>query len=237
MKTNVYLASYEDLSQLSVNAETLEEAITALSQIKDVEPMLLQRKITGIAIPDEPAPLPIAVVYCRAEREEAGETLPDTVTVRPLTAIERTPGSTVMLYAIDTAEDPIVEFAGWYDDSGARISVDPSFAFTVPEVQTSGQTVELIAKFRTKVAPVNYTVTVEREMSDESTPVPDSCVVRPETAIVPAGESVALYAVVTDALHTFVGWKDDEGSVLSTDETFVCTPEANTTIHALFGEV
>ena len=237
MKTNVYLASYEDLSQLSVNAETLEEAVTALAQIKDVEPMLLQRKITGIAIPDEPTPLPVAVIYCRAEREEAGETLPDTVTVRPLTAIERTPGSTVMLYAIDTAEDPTVEFAGWYDDSGSRISVDPSFAFTVPEVQTSGQTVELIAKFRTRVAPVNYTVTVESEMADESTPVPDSCVVRPETAIVPAGESVALYAVVTDALHTFVGWQDEEGSVLSTNETFVYTPEANTTIHAIFGEV
>ena len=117
MKTNVYVANYEDLTQLSVNAENLQTAVQEFAQIKGEEPMLLQRKITGIQIPDPPEPKPIAVVFCRAEREEVGETLPDTVTVRPYPAIERNPGDVVMLYAIDTATNPTVEFAGWYDSS------------------------------------------------------------------------------------------------------------------------
>ena len=52
MKTNVYVANYEDLSQLSVNAENLATAVQEFAQIKNEEPMLLQRKITGIQIPD-----------------------------------------------------------------------------------------------------------------------------------------------------------------------------------------
>ena len=160
MKTNVYVANYEDLSQLSVNAENLQTAVQEFAQIKNDEPMLLQRKITGIQIPDSPEPKPIAVVLCRAEREEENETLPDTVTVRP-SAIERHPGDTVMLYAIDTAPDPTVEFAGWYNAAGLRISTDANFAFTVPEVSSSGETVELVAKFRTKVVSATYNVSVK----------------------------------------------------------------------------
>jgi uncharacterized repeat protein (TIGR02543 family) len=233
MKTNVYMASYEDLSQLSVNADNLANAVKELAQIKSDEPMLLQRKITGIQIPDPPEPLPVAVVFCRAEREEEGETLPDTVTVRPDTAMERTPGSTVMLYAIDTAADPTVEFTGWYDEEGLRISTEPSFAFTVPEVATSGQTVLLTAKFKAKVAPSVFTVTVDTAMADGSV-VPDSCVARPLSIQCEEGESVNLYAITTDADYVFVAWKDSEGTVLSTDTTYVYTPTANTVVTAVF---
>ena len=133
MKTNVYVANYEDLSQLSVNAENLQTAVEEFAQIKNEEPMLLQRKITGIQIPDSPDPKPVAVVFCRAEREEEGESLPATITVRPSAAIERHPGDIVMLYAIDTATEPTVEFAGWYDASGLRISTDANFENDVKE--------------------------------------------------------------------------------------------------------
>jgi len=238
MKTNVYVANYEDLSQLSVNAENLVSAVKEFAQIKGDEPMLIQRKITGIQIPDPPEPLPVAVVYCRAEREEVGETLPDTVTVRPISAIERTPGSTVMLYAIDTATDPVVEFTGWYDASGTRLSTEASFAFTVPEVSVSGETVELIAKFRTKVGPVVHIVSVDAKMQDGVTPLPASCVVRPTGSVnVADGDSVSLYAIVTDPAYTFVSWQDGEGNVLSTDATFVYTPTESAVVTAVFDEV
>ncbi len=236
-KTNVYVANYEDLSQLSVNAENLQTAVQEFAQIKSEEPMLLQRKITGIQIPDPPEPKPIAVVFCRAEREEQGETLPDTVTVRPYPAIERNPGDVVMLYAIDTASDPTVEFVGWYNSSGLRISTDANFAFTVPEVSTSGETVELIAKFRAKVGPTIYNISLNTEMADSSA-VPDSCVVRPTgTVQVEEGDSVTLYAIVTDPAYKFESWTNENGEVLSNDATFVCTPTESGEITAIFSEV
>lgn len=236
-KTNVYVANYEDLSQLSVNAENLQTAVQEFAQIKNEEPMLLQRKITGIQIPDPPEPKPIAVVFCRAEREEAGETLPDTVTVRPSPAIERNPGDVVMLYAIDTATDPTVEFVGWYNSSGLRISTDANFAFTVPEVTTSGETVEIVAKFRAKVGPTTYNISVNTEMADGGS-VPDSCVVRPTgTTQVEEGNSVTLYAIVTDPAYKFVSWENENGDVLSNDATFVYTPTESGEVTAIFSEV
>ena len=48
MKTNVYVANYEDLSQLFVNSENLQTAVQEFAQIKNDEPILLQRKIIGI---------------------------------------------------------------------------------------------------------------------------------------------------------------------------------------------
>lgn len=236
MKTNVYVANYEDLSQLSVNAENLQIAVQEFAQIKNEEPMLLQRKITGIQIPNPPEPTPVAVVFCRAEREEEGETLPDTVTVRP-SAIERHPGDIVMLYAIDTATEPTVEFAGWYNATGLRISTDAAFAFTVPDVSSSGETVELVAKFRTKVGPTIYDVSVKTAMAD-SKDVPRSCVVRPtETIQVEESNSVALYAIVTDPAYEFVSWKNERGEVLSNHATFVYTPTESGEITAIFREV
>lgn len=233
MKTNVYVANYEDLSQLSVNAENLQTAVREFAQIKNDEPMLLQRKITGIQIPDPPAPKSIAVVICRAEREE--ETLPDTITVRP-SAIESHPGDIVMLYAIDTAPEPTVEFAGWYTAAGLRISTDVNFAFTVPAVSSSGETVELVAKFRTKVVPATYNVSVKTEMSDSGV-VPDSCVVRPAgTVQVEEGNSVTLYAIVADPAYKFVSWKNESGNVISNDATFVYTPTESSKLTAIFSE-
>ena len=237
MKTNVYVANYEDLSQLSVNAENLQTAVQEFAQIKSEEPMLLQRKITGIQIPDPPEPKPVVVVFCRAEREEEGETLPDTIVVRPSLAIEQHPGDIVMLYAIDTATEPTVEFAGWYDASGLRISTDANFAFTVPEVSSSGETVDLVAKFRTKVGPTTYNVSVKTAMVNGSD-VPNSCVVRPtEIVQVEEGNSVTFYAIVTDPAYKFVSWKNENGDVLSNNATFVYTPTKNSEVTAIFSEV
>ena len=235
MKTNVYVANYEDLSQLSVNAENLQTAVQEFAHIKSDEPMLLQRKISGIQIPDPPEPAPIAVVLCRAEREEEGETLPDTVTVRP-SGIERHPGDIVMLYAIDTAPAPTVEFAGWYNAAGLRISTDANFAFTVPEVSSSGETVDLVAKFRTKAVPATHNVSVKTEMANSGV-VPDSCVVRPAGIVqVEEGNSVTLYAIVTDPTYKFVSWKNESGDVLSNDATFVYTPTESSELIAIFSE-
>lgn len=143
--TNVYKGSYGDLSEITVNAITMEDAIKELHRIRsDAEPSMLRLIIAGIRAPDS---VPIASIVCQAQMTGQDE-LPITVTVRPQLPIERTAGSTVMLYAIDTAETPTVEFVGWFDEADTLISEEATFAYTVPEDITSGQAIVLTAKFK-----------------------------------------------------------------------------------------
>lgn len=238
MTTNVYIAHYEDLTQLSVNAETLTEAVTSFAKIKDVEPMLLQRKITGIKIPDAPTPLPTANIVCTAEREEEDETLPTTVTVRPVTPIARTSGSTVTLYAIDTATEPSVVFAGWYLGD-ELLSTEPEFAYVIPEGITDGETITLTAKFKAKPITAVYTVTLATQrQSDPATALPASCTVRPNTpTAVTSGTALTVYAIATNPAYTFIAWQDADGNELSADATYTFTPTRDITLIALFDEV
>lgn len=131
MKTNVYKASYDDLSEVTVNAESMISAVTELQEVrKDAEPSLLRKIITGITIPDPPEP-PVSVALTVTAEMVDESTLPETIAVRP-TELEVPAGSSVMLYAIDTASTPEVEFVGWYlgeDFIGATTSL----AYTVPE--------------------------------------------------------------------------------------------------------
>lgn len=143
--TNVYNGSYSDLSEITVNALTMEDAIKELKRIRsDTEPSMLRLVIAEIRVPDS---VPTASIVCQAQMIGQGE-LPTTVTVRPYSPIERTAGSTVMLYAIDTAETPTVEFVGWYDETDTLLSEEATFAYTVPEYITSGQAIVLTAKFK-----------------------------------------------------------------------------------------
>lgn len=235
-KTNVYKGSYEDLSELTVNANSMKSAIDELALIRpDTEPSLLQCKIKGIQIPDPPAPTPTVTVRATAKMEDGSSiALPDSVTVRPETAIVEV-GSAVLLYAIDTAEDPTVEFVGWYLGT-ERVSTNPNFAYDIPA------SAEGIIDFTARYAPkpsTTVTLTITPTMADGVSSVPSSCIVRPENSItLPKHATLALYAIVTDPAYEFVSWQNADGEVLSVEDTYLYTiGEEDTEIFAVFDEV
>ena len=81
MKTNVYKASYDDLSELTVNAESMSVALANLKEIrKDDDPSIVRKIVSNITTP-EPEPILKVQINVTPLMEE-GE-LPDTVTVRP----------------------------------------------------------------------------------------------------------------------------------------------------------
>lgn len=145
MKTNVYKASYDDLSEVTVNAESMSSAITELQEVrKDAEPSLLRKIITGITIPDPPEP-PVSVdVTVTAEMVDGETPVPDTIAVRP-TELEVPAGSLFRLYAIDTASTPEVEFVGWYLGEDL-IGTTTSLGYTIPEDRVSP--LHFVAKYQ-----------------------------------------------------------------------------------------
>ena len=234
-KTNVYKASYDDLSETTVNAESMKSAVEELGLARaDAEPSLIRKIISGIVIPDPPAPTPKVRINVLAQMEDPNEQLPETIAVRPTTA-EVEVGTMFQLYAIDTDPLPVVAFVGWYIGT-ERIGTQPNFGYIVPEDATDPITI--VAKY-VRVVPTGHTLTLETEMADGVTSVPASCVVRPDTSIIlNEGTILALYAIVTDPAYKFVHWADSEGTVISTDPTYLYTmPDEDTTITAVFDEV
>ena len=47
---NQYKASYPDATDMSVAAGSMEDALVALKEAKDMEPSMLQKTVTGIAV-------------------------------------------------------------------------------------------------------------------------------------------------------------------------------------------
>lgn len=234
-KTNVYKANYEDLSEVTVNAESMKSAVEELGLARaDTEPSMIRKIISGIVIPDPPAPKPKVSITVLAQMEDPTEQLPSTIAVRP-TSAEVEVGTMFQLYAIDTDPLPVVSFVGWYIGT-ERIGTQPNFGYLVPEDATDPITI--VAKYVT-IVPTTHTLTLETEMADGVSAVPESCTVRPDTTItLNEGVVLALYAIVTDPAYKFVHWADSEGTILSTEDTYLYTmPDANTTITAVFDEV
>ena len=234
--TNVYKGSYDDLSELTVNADSMKSAIEALARIKaDREPTILRKTVSGIQIPDPPAPIPTVTVRVKAEIEEGSTiALPDTVTVRPETAVVEK-GSAVLLYAIDTAETPTVNFVGWYLNN-VLVSQEPNFAYDIPE--SAEDVLDFTARYAEKPS-TTVTLTITPTMADGESVVPSSCIVRPQnTTTLPKHATLALYAIVTDPAYEFVSWQNAEGEVLSVEDTYLYTiGEEDTEIFAVFDEV
>ena len=234
-KTNVYKASYDDLSETTVNAETMKSAVEELGLARaDAEPSMIRKIISGIVIPDPPAPKPKITVTVLAQMEDPTEQLPDTIAVRPTMANVEV-GTMFQLYAIDTDPLPVVSFVGWYIGT-ERIGTQANFGYIVPEDATDPITI--VAKY-VRIVPTENTLTLETEMSDGTSTVPASCVVRPDTSLeLNEGTVLALYAIVTDPVYKFVHWTDAEGNILSTEQTYLYTmPDEDTTITAVFDEV
>ena len=234
-KTNVYKASYEDLSETTVNAESMKSAVEELGLARaDAEPSMIRKIISGIVIPDPPAPTPKVQITVLAQMEDPTEQLPDTIAVRP-TSVEVEVGTMFQLYAIDTDPLPVVSFVGWYIGT-ERIGAQPNFGYLVPEDATDPITI--VAKYVRRV-PTVHSLTIDTEMADGVSNVPASCVVRPDTSIdLNEGTVLALYAIVTDPAYKFVHWANSEGDILSTEPTYLYTmPNDNVTITAVFDEV
>lgn len=234
-KTNVYKANYEDLSEVTVNAESMKSAIEELGLARaDTEPSMIRKIISGIVIPDPPAPTPKVQINVLAQMEDPNEQLPDTIAVRPTTA-EVEVGTMFQLYAIDTDPLPVVSFVGWYIGT-ERIGTQPNFGYLVPE--DASDPITIVAKY-VRIVPTEHTLTLETEMADGVSTVPASCVVRPNIPVdLNEGTVLALYAIVADPAYKFVHWTDTEGTILSTEPTYLYTmPNENATITAIFNEV
>ena len=234
--TNVYKGSYDDLSELTVNAESMKSAIDELALIRgDREPTILRKTISGIQVPEPPAPPATVTVRARAEMEDGATiALPDTVTVRPESAIVEV-GSAVLLYAIDTADDSTVEFVGWYLGT-ERVSADPNFAYDIPE--SAEGIIDFTARYAEKPS-TTVTLTITPTMADGESTVPSTCIVRPQNSIeLPKHATLALYAIVTDPAYEFVSWQNADGEVLSVEDTYLYTVgEEDTEVFAVFDEV
>jgi hypothetical protein len=235
MKTNVYKASYDDLSESTVNAESLQEAVEELQLVRqDAEPSMVRKIVTGITVPDRPEPRKVEV-FVQAKMEDETASVPSSVAVRPTTA-NIAVGETFRLYAIDTATTPEVDFVGWFIDD-TLISDEAVAEYTIPEDQTDP--VYIIGKFRPSSVSTKHTLTIMKAMSDGVTPVPASCIASPEDPIeLNPDVDIMLFAMVTDPAYAFVAWRTPLGIDISTDSMYLLSmPSEDVTVVAVFEEL
>ena len=119
-------------------------------------------------------------------------------------------GATATLTATPSAGSV---FSGWYDVNDKLLSSDATYSFTV----TSNVTI--YARFSTA-----YTVTTKASGSGTVT----------GGGTYASGSTASLTATPADG-HTFVGWYDRSGKLLSTNLTYSFPVSANVTVTAQFG--
>jgi hypothetical protein len=128
MTTNVYEAHYADLSTLTVNAESMDLALTALKRIKpDKEPEQMKCIVKEVQIVE---PSYQHTLKVQTEMEN-GETVPASCFVRPATDVELKVYSVLALYAIITDIERY-SFVGWKDEEGTILSTETTYLFTMP---------------------------------------------------------------------------------------------------------
>ena len=119
---NQYKASYPDATDMSVAAGSMEDALVALKEAKDMEPSMLQKTVTGIAVAI-PAP-----AGCKA-------------TPYTIDSVEN--GDKVWFTAI--AVDGFT-FSGWYLGEELKSS-DESYEATIAYAGTTPTTLKYEARF------------------------------------------------------------------------------------------
>ena len=216
--TNVYQGSYDDLSEITVNAENMKSAINALDAIRtDREPTMLRRKISGIRIPDPPPPTPTVTVHTRATMtEESTVPLPSTITVRPEHAVVEV-GSSVLLYAIDLSTEPTVDFVGWFLND-TLVSSAPNFAYDIPA--TAEGELLFVARYAEKVPVPTVTIKTQATITEGAT-LPDTVSTKPDCVKVSVGSTVYIGTKDTAEEPTvdFVGWYLND-TLISEDKVF-----------------
>lgn len=134
---NQYKANYADSTELSVAAETMADAIEALSMAKQGEPSLIQKTVTGIKVAIPAPAIAIETFVTGTEAETAG----CKATPYNISSVEN--GDKVWFTAI-TAEG--YTFGGWYLGDELQ-SNDESYEATIAYEGTTPTVLRYEARF------------------------------------------------------------------------------------------
>ena len=134
---NQYKASYADSTDLSVNAESLSDALVALSSVKNSEPVIIQKTVDKIAVAIPDPAIGLRTVVTDASAESAG----CKATPYAIGSIKN--GEKVWFTAIPT-EDFV--FIGWYLNN-ELLSVETSYEGTISYSGLTPTILEYEARF------------------------------------------------------------------------------------------
>ena len=129
-KTNVYQASYDDLSELTINAMDMRSAVQGLKLVKEEEPQLLRRIMGNVITPNNTEVKVVA-------ESTSMQPLPEGIVVVPTEGVFYE-NDVVTLYEVPVDR---ATFVGWYEDD-KLLSSDPIFNYVIP-----GKNVTVVAKF------------------------------------------------------------------------------------------
>lgn len=134
---NQYKASYPDATDMSVAAGTMEDALVALKEAKDMEPSMLQKTVTGIAVAIPAPAIAIETFVTGTGAAAAG------CKATPYTIDSVENGDKVWFTAI--AVDGFT-FSGWYLGEELKSS-DESYEATIAYAGTTPTTLKYEARF------------------------------------------------------------------------------------------
>lgn len=206
VKSNIYKASYEDLTELSCSAATMKGALSSLAKEKDDEPVQLRRMAKGIRQVEDDKPVTI-----NATVEGNGHVYPSTAKVEVDTPF--------YFYAVP---DEHSTFDHWEDAEGTELSRDPEFAYTPEEIE-AGQTVTLKAVFEQEtLIDVNFAVD----------PTSGGTVATTEAH----GFAHSTFTNTADPAdgYEFAGWFYPDGSLAYRNENLELVIDESTTLTARF---
>ena len=206
VKSNIYKASYEDLTELSCSAATMKGALSSLAKEKDDEPVQLRRMAKGIRQVEDDKPVTI-----NATVEGNGNVYPPTAQVDVDTPF--------YFYAVANAHST---FDHWEDAEGKELSRDAEFAYTPAEVE-AGQTITLKAIF-TAETPITITFAVDPEGSGTLTTTEEHGY----------AHSTFLNKATPAEGYDFAGWYYADGSLAYRYPELEITLDEDTTLTARF---
>lgn len=134
---NQYKASYPDATDMSVAAGSMEDALVALKEAKDMEPSMLQKTVTGIAVAIPAPAIAIETFVTGTGAAAAG------CKATPYTIDSVENGDKVWFTAI--AVDGFT-FSGWYLGDELKSS-DESYEATIAYAGTTPTTLKYEARF------------------------------------------------------------------------------------------
>ncbi len=134
---NQYKASYPDATDMSVAAGSMEDALVALKEAKDMEPSMLQKTVTGIAVAIPAPAIAIETFVTGTGAAAAG----CKATPYAIDSVEN--GDKVWFTAI--AVDGFT-FSGWYLGEELKSS-DESYEATIAYAGTTPTTLKYEARF------------------------------------------------------------------------------------------
>ena len=134
---NQYKASYPDATDMSVAAGSMEDALVALKEAKDMEPSMLQKTVTGIAVAIPAPAIAIETFVTGTGAADAG------CKATPYAIDSVKNGDKVWFTAI--AVDGFT-FSGWYLGDELKSS-DESYEATIAYAGTTPTTLKYEARF------------------------------------------------------------------------------------------